>query len=155
MFLDGLQEEDRNDKGYFTYNGEVRIRIEHNTGSPYIVLHAGNTIGYSINDVELHYRDQENEKWIHYENSFEHFHQKEYLIIKNQGQQWTVGFEYQILIRFSNWISKSGYGLFESWYLDPDTNQRRWLAATQFQRVNICLYWQLVPKLFKYSLVPK
>ena len=81
--------------------------MEHNTDSRYIVLHAGNTAGFNIEEVELNYFDTTSSKWIHFESSWEYFPEKEFLIIKNEDEtEWTRGLRYQIFIKFSNFLNK-------------------------------------------------
>ena len=106
LFTYGLKESDRNSDGHFDFSGVSRVFAKQNLESYYIVLHAGDIPGYEILAASVR-RNNEHGAWIEYNTTFEHYREKEFLIIENTDakfQQSGGRFDLMIEVSYKAWL---------------------------------------------------
>merc|ERR1712131_285963 len=123
--MGGLKEQDMIDggqirPGHFVFSGNVKIDAICNTESEYIVLHAGESFGFKVNQVALNGAPAE--KWSQGGN--------EYLVIESSCGG--IGADFGLEIGFEGELRRDMKGIYQSSYEDPSGNVH-YMATTQFE----------------------
>ncbi|KAF5299269.1 hypothetical protein FQA39_LY02442 [Lamprigera yunnana] len=114
-------------EGNFTFNGEVKIKLNVTENTTNITLHADELF---IDETSINVYDMSNDTSSISVRNIENDTEKQFLII-NLTKELDAGKQYTLRILFIGTLNNLMQGFYRSSYL---VNQkRRWIAATQFQ----------------------